>query len=275
MMATMRESSLPLLWSVLLHGGLVVGMLLAANLSLQRPTQVALGPSIDAVAIDSNVLKIMQDRKQAQTDVRKVAAAAEIRQHAATSAKAAAQAEQEAQRQSVAQAAATRAASLAATQAATLAATQKADAAAAKMAAAKLAAADEQRLAEAAKAAAAAEQKLRTQRETELRRQLADEEQMSALQSGPMQKSYIASIQNRITRAWLKPVSARSGIVCRIEVTQIAGGEVTKARVTDCNGDESVRQSIENAVYRASPLPEPPDPSLFQRNLTLVFKPNE
>jgi len=36
-----------------------------------------------------------------------------------------------------------------------------------------------------------------------------------------------------------------------------------------------VRQSIENAVYRASPLPEPPDPALFQRNLTLVFKPNE
>jgi colicin import membrane protein len=63
--------------------------------------------------------------------------------------------------------------------------------------------------------------------------------------------------------------------VCKIEVTQVRGGEVTKAKVTDCNGDAAVRQSIENAVYRASPLPEPTNPALFQRTITLVFKPNE
>jgi colicin import membrane protein len=133
-------------------------------------------------------------------------------------------------------------------------------------------------VADAARAAAAdhaQDQKSRAQREAELRRQLDDEEKVAALQAGPLQKSYIASIQNRITRAWLKPASARSGIVCSIEVTQVPGGEVTQVHVTNCNGDEAVRQSIENAVYRASPLPEPPDPALFQRNLTLVFKPNE
>jgi hypothetical protein len=36
-----------------------------------------------------------------------------------------------------------------------------------------------------------------------------------------------------------------------------------------------VRQSIENAVYRASPLPDPPDPALFERKITLRFVPNE
>jgi colicin import membrane protein len=60
-----------------------------------------------------------------------------------------------------------------------------------------------------------------------------------------------------------------------VEVTQVPGGEVTGARVTQCNGDAAVRQSIENAVYRASPLPDPPDPALFERNLVLRFKPNE
>jgi colicin import membrane protein len=45
--------------------------------------------------------------------------------------------------------------------------------------------------------------------------------------------------------------------------------------VLSCNGDETVRQSIEAAVYRASPLPPPPDPALFERNLEIRFKPND
>jgi colicin import membrane protein len=58
-------------------------------------------------------------------------------------------------------------------------------------------------------------------------------------------------------------------------VTQVPGGEVVGVKIGECNGDEVVRQSIEAAVYRASPLPEPPDPALFERNLKLEFKPCE
>ena len=65
------------------------------------------------------------------------------------------------------------------------------------------------------------------------------------------------------------------GLDCLVEVTQIPGGEVTGARVTQCNGDAAARQSIENAVYRASPLPDPPDPALFEKNFVFRFKPNE
>jgi hypothetical protein len=35
-----------------------------------------------------------------------------------------------------------------------------------------------------------------------------------------------------------------------------------------------VRQSIEDAVRRASPLPAPPDPALFEREIILRFKPD-
>jgi colicin import membrane protein len=55
----------------------------------------------------------------------------------------------------------------------------------------------------------------------------------------------------------------------------VPGGEVTNARVLQCNGDSAVRQSIENAVYRASPLPDPPDPSLFHRVFVIEFTPND
>jgi hypothetical protein len=36
-----------------------------------------------------------------------------------------------------------------------------------------------------------------------------------------------------------------------------------------------VRQSIEDAVYRASPLPQPSDPALFERNLVVTFRPEQ
>lgn len=131
---------------------------------------------------------------------------------------------------------------------------------------------DAQRAAEAKRAADA---KAKSDREAELRRQLADEEHVQAVENGPLSASYYAVLQARMTRAWIKPPSAGPGIDCRVEVTQVPGGEVVGARVTQCNGDAAVRQSIENAVYRSSPLPEPPDPALFHRVFTVEFKPNE
>ena len=121
----------------------------------------------------------------------------------------------------------------------------------------------------------AADERAKQDREAELRRQLADEERVAAVQSGPLRDRYITLLRNKIQNAWIKPPSATTGVDCLVQVTQVPGGEVTGARVTQCNGDAAVRQSIENAVYRASPLPDPPDPALFERNLSLRFRPNE
>ena len=284
MAAVAPDASIPWIWSLLLHGALALGIFLTAQLSFHSPMPPVGGPSIDAVAVDTQVLRNLQAHKQAKADALQRKADNDARQRAEDKAKSeaelqahveaqarAAQAKSAAEAQERAHAQAQAADQLKANQAkaAQLKAAQTASAQRAK-------AAQAQRATDAATAAAhAQEQKLRAQRESELRRQLADEEKVAALQAGPLQKSYIASIQGRISRAWLKPASARSGIVCSIDVTQVPGGEVTQVRVTNCNGDEAVRQSIENAVYRASPLPEPPDPALFQRNLKLIFKPNE
>jgi len=58
-------------------------------------------------------------------------------------------------------------------------------------------------------------------------------------------------------------------------VTQVPGGEVTQVSIGECNGDQAVRESIETAAYRASPLPAPPDPALFDRQLTINFNPED
>jgi colicin import membrane protein len=146
-----------------------------------------------------------------------------------------------------------------------------AEKAAAEKAAAEKAAAQKARE-DAAKAKAAQE---RAASENDLRRRLAAEERLAAAQSSGLQDQWVAQIQARIQRAWIRPPSAKPGLDCTVEVVQVPGGEVVSAHVAGCNGDAAVQQSIEAAVYRASPLPAPPDPSLFVRNIEVRFKPND
>jgi len=109
--------------------------------------------------------------------------------------------------------------------------------------------------------------------EADLKRSLAAE-QASAARSGPALANWQSMITAKIKSNWFRPPTARSGIECVLYVTQVPGGEVTQVRIGPCNGDPAVRQSIEDAVYRASPLPAPPDPALFDRNLKIDFKPD-
>jgi colicin import membrane protein len=104
---------------------------------------------------------------------------------------------------------------------------------------------------------------------------MAAEERINAARGSARQAEYKALIEARINRAWIRPATARTGIQCEVRVTQVPGGEVVGVQVTRCNGDAAVRESIEAAVYRASPLPEPPDPDLFDRNLVVTFAPND
>ena len=116
--------------------------------------------------------------------------------------------------------------------------------------------------------------KEQSEREQDLQRDLAAEEQGRRARAGPALASWQAQIAARINRAWLRPPTARPGIECMLNVTQVPGGEVTEVSIGECNGDQAVRESIEAAVYRASPLPAPPDPALFDRHLRIDFKPD-
>jgi len=131
--------------------------------------------------------------------------------------------------------------------------------------------ADEKRLADEKQKV---DQQAAADREADLRRSLDQELRQDAARSSGALASWQSQITARIQRAWLRPASARSGIECVLNVTQVPGGEVTNVRIGTCNGDQAVRESIEAAVYRASPLPPPPDPSLFERSLVITFRPD-
>jgi colicin import membrane protein len=127
--------------------------------------------------------------------------------------------------------------------------------------------------AERRKAAADAQEK--EQRESDLRKQLEEEEGRAQAEKSGALNEYIALIEQRIVRNWNRPPSARPGLECHVRVSQTPGGTVLSVQIEQCNGDAAVKQSIEAAVMRSSPLPSPSDPRLFERVLVLVFKPEE
>ena len=287
----LREHSWPVAASVFLHLLLVAGFVLMTYTVREKRLATVQPLPIDAVVVESQTLQAAQravaDRAQ-QEIARAVAeakakaeaddqarAAEEAKANAAAEAKAEdlAQADKAAEQQKAAQV------QRSAEEKAAAAAKEAARRALEARQAAEVKQAAEARQAAEAKQAAdakrAADERAKQDREAELRRQLADEERLSAVQSGPLRDRYITLLRNSIQNAWIKPASAVAGIDCLVEVTQVPGGAVTGARVKQCNGDAAVRQSIENAVYRASPLPDPPDPALFERNLVLRFRPNE
>jgi colicin import membrane protein len=290
----LREHSWSLFFSVALHGLLAAALAAAALLSLHSALPTLQPIPVDAVVVDSQVLRAAQRAltDRADQEAARVRAAAQEKAAAeAAAAQAASDAQMAAEQQRATEEAKSAAAAVERTRAAEAArATEAQKLAAAKHAEELRRAEDAKRLEDArhaddAKRAAEAKQvddathaadlKAKAEREAELRRQLADEEHVSAVAASPARAQYIARLSARIQNAWIKPPSARAGLDCIVNITQIPGGEVTSAHVSQCNGDAAARQSIENAVYRASPLPAPPDPALFERNLVIHFHPEE
>jgi len=61
---------------------------------------------------------------------------------------------------------------------------------------------------------------------------------------------------------------------CEVRVKQGPGGIILEVSFGACQGGTpTYRLSIENAVYKAEPLPKPGDPSLFERDLIILFNP--
>lgn len=119
------------------------------------------------------------------------------------------------------------------------------------------------------------EAKQRAEAEAQLREQMAAEEARNAAERSGLLAQYIALIGQKIERNWIRPPSAKPGLECVVQVTQIPGGQVVSVKVVRCNGDDAVIRSVEAAVYQASPLPDPADPSLFERRLQLIFRPED
>lgn len=111
--------------------------------------------------------------------------------------------------------------------------------------------------------------------EAERQKQLQAESQRVQAMAASAKSAYIFAIQQKIKRNWVRPANAEVGLDCVISVQQTASGEVINVSFGSCNGDATIRRSIEAAVFKASPLPKPRDPSVFDRDIRLTFRPEE
>ena len=94
----------------------------------------------------------------------------------------------------------------------------------------------------------------------------AEADRLEAVDSG-QQAVYIAMISQRVQRNLSLPASAPDDLLCTVRVRQARGGDVLGVVFQGCNGDEAVKRSIEAAIFKSSPLPDPPQASLFDPNL--------
>jgi colicin import membrane protein len=268
-----RQGIAPVGWSIALHA-IIAGLLyLGLSMPLRDPDPQPMPLPIDAVVVDDAVIQAAsnqrRDVERRQAEERRLELAAqeaaererqEVERRAQEVERLAVEAEQRRQ----ADAAAERKARAEAE------AKRKAEADAKRrteqQAQAK-AAADRKRAAE--------EAKLREQREQDLKALLAAEDQRTGPAFQSLTASYIRAIQAHVEQRWYEPPGMPAGMSCTVFVTQIPGGEVVGSRFGACNGGAAVRQSIETAVRNASPLPAPPEPALFAREVKLVFTPKE
>lgn len=258
--AAARPVFAPAAWSVALH--LVFAGLLVFGLTLpEREDALEILP-IDAVVVDQAVIQAAsRQRRETERQL------AEERRREQAEARARRE-EAERQEQALAERRAEEQRRLEAEQAAQ--AKARADAEARRRT-------EQQAQAKAAaeKKRAAEEARLRTEREADLRARLAEEEQRTGAAFQGLKAQYVRAIQAHVEQRWFEPPGIGQGASCTVHVMQIPGGEVVGMRFGACNGGEAMRRSIETAVRNASPLPAPPEPGLFEREVRLVFTPKE
>ena len=111
------------------------------------------------------------------------------------------------------------------------------------------------------------------QAEEDLDRMLEIEDQFSKLKN-----SYIGLIAARVKKEW-RYMGAEDDWGCNVYIIQDENGYVEAVNVQDCTIDDSdkavsFKNSIERAVYKASPLPMAPDKNVFDTQIMIFFRVN-
>lgn len=134
--------------------------------------------------------------------------------------------------------------------------------------------------AERKKAAALGKKRVEEQRkkeaETALQSEVAAEEKRraDARAQGEVER-FKGLVRQKVSRHWNKPAGAARGLQCTVRVRLVPGGEVLGAEVAHSSGDPAFDRSVVNAVYKATPLPVPQEPQVFEyfREIEFVFNP--
>jgi colicin import membrane protein len=133
------------------------------------------------------------------------------------------------------------------------------------------------------------ETRARQQRETEAMRAQAESEadtrakaerdaQARAQQSTQRAKAeadWIRSIQAKVRGNVIVPPDMAGNPEAIFEVVQLPTGEIIDVQLRKSSGVRAYDDAVQRAILKSSPLPRPDRPDLFQRSLTLKFRPTD
>ena len=129
------------------------------------------------------------------------------------------------------------------------------------------------------KAAEVAENKRKAEekaRAEALAAQLAAEEnaRMAAIRADS-QKLWVRALGEAIKRNWLRPPDNQNTFACKVGFRLFPTGQVApnSVRIVSSCGSLVLDDSVIKAVYKASPLPLPSEPSAFAADLVVNFRP--
>jgi colicin import membrane protein len=86
---------------------------------------------------------------------------------------------------------------------------------------------------------------------------------------------YALLIKQRIKRYWIRPTGKSDDLVTTVKVSLLPGGTVKSVIIIQSSGDPIFDRSVENAVYKAAPMPWPTDPEAAaqMKELQINFTP--
>lgn len=129
------------------------------------------------------------------------------------------------------------------------------------------------------------------ERDARLRRQAAAESQMRAQAEQETreraQQAAAATARSRAEADWIDRIRSkiRSNVnlppeipgnpEAIFDVVQLPTGDVLSVKMQKSSGIAAYDDAVQRAIMKSSPLPPPPSPDLFQRELMLRFRPHE
>lgn len=134
---------------------------------------------------------------------------------------------------------------------------------------------EQKRLAEARQAREAQDMKAQAERE-----KVARDAQQQALAAEATARSraeadYIRRIQAKVKGNVTLPPDLVGNPEAIFEVVQLPTGEIIDATLKKSSGVRAYDEAVQRAIQKSSPLPRPDRPELFQRSLTLKFRPQD
>jgi len=134
--------------------------------------------------------------------------------------------------------------------------------------------ADQRRLAEARERQQREADALKAQAEREQTARAAQQRaDADAAAASRAQADYIRRIQAKIKGNVVLPPDLPGNPEAVFEVVQLPTGEIIDAVLRKSSGVRAYDDAVQRAIIKSSPLPRPDRPDLFQRSLTLKFRP--